>query len=117
MAGLLYILPSSAVNPSSRYVPVNNAGIFADSNINNVVDTTLNTEVNGVQDGIYLDFNSGRHYIGDGVLNLTMDTTNYEFNFVGPAGSILSTGAGGNSGLHLIINVNGTPYKIGLLNP
>lgn len=117
MASIVYQTANLSPNPSNRYVPVNNAGVFGDSNINNVVNTTLSTEVNGVQDGINLDFNSGRHFVGDAVLNLTMDTTNYEFNFVGPAGSILSTGAGGNSGLHLIINVNGTPYKIGLLNP
>jgi len=117
MPGIIYTKPTAQVNPTNRFVPVNNAGVFADSNINNVVDTTLSTEVNGVQDGINLDFNSGRHFVGDAVLNLTMDTTNYEFNFVGPAGSILSTGSGGSSGLHLIINVNGVPYKIKLENP
>jgi len=72
--------------------------------------------------GFYMqqdNINFRRSGIGDvlDVFNATsiiVDDLNRNINFTG---NIQSASAGGNSGQYLILYVNGTPYKIQLLNP
>lgn len=87
----------------------------------------VSTVNQGATKGLYLDFdnkvyqfgdfnnvNSGTSFIIDDAS--TKMTFNTQFlNFVGA--SLSSNTAGGNSGRHLVLTLNGTQYKIALLNP
>jgi hypothetical protein len=55
----------------------------------------------------------------DPTSTITLGAENFNFsaNFIRLNGSLLSGTASGASGQHLKINVNGTNYKISLLNP
>jgi hypothetical protein len=69
--------------------------------------------------GIYQEGINDRNYLaGNLILNSTIDTGQIlQVNGAIRVNGQASGSAGGNSGNHLIINVDGTQYKIALLNP
>ena len=87
----------------------------------------IKTTYTGNDIGLQLDFNNlaysfgdfnvvnngTRLIIDDNSLKITFDTNYLNFN----GGSLQSNTASGNSGEHLVITLNGTQYKIQLLNP
>lgn len=80
----------------------------------------ISTLWNNYAIGLRLNFDTKEFALGDfnNINNgtyLSIDETNQRFNFNGVG--IISGSAGGNSGDHLEIFVNGTQYKINLLNP
>lgn len=120
MAGIIYSAPAASKNPTANFVPLN-LGLpgFSDSDILNLSGGYLYFVPNGILQGLYCDFAQKRAQIGDfgaGDINLTVDSLNQFVNFSGPVGVIISNTAGGSSGQHLCISVNGTAYKIALLN-
>jgi len=96
----------------------------------------IRTVMAGVLTGIFVD-RVLNVYIGDYTGNLNLNYTEYdnnngnisnfcntEFHYIqnlryddNGSGSLISGSAGGSSGNHLVISINGTPYKIALLNP
>jgi hypothetical protein len=89
---------------------------------NNTISTFDTAAVN---DGFKLDFtnniyqfgsfNSAGNYIEINDTNNSIELLTTNLNFTGAA--LQSNTAGGNSGEHLVINLNGTQYKIKLENP
>lgn len=82
----------------------NNCGLLLDFQYNFYVLGDYDSNNNGTQ--IQVDDTSKQIYI--------LNNSGY-FDFADPA--FLSGSAGGSSGDHLIVYVNGTQYKIALLNP
>lgn len=123
MAGISYNVPASgaAKNPTQNYIPVN-LGLtnFSDSDLYNFSGQTMYPIPNGVIQGFFLDFPNKRISLGDfgpTDLALVIDSTNQVYNFTGDPTAIESSTAGGSSGNHLVIQVNGVTYKIKLENP
>lgn len=97
---------------------------FDDSGENYIV-----TSRSGITDriGLLLDFNAKVYAIGDydGIddgTNIHINDSNQQVTIMANGGlflngSFTSGSAGGNSGQHLTITINGTAYKIALLNP
>ncbi len=124
------------INPTDNFVPYKfGSNQFSDSllyqnSINDLRTIDVNT---GNAQGIIIDNDNGNYQFGDidgvfagafiGVLpNGTVDISaanklilntnaSIEMN-----GLITAVGAGGNAGLHLELTINGTKYKIQLLN-
>ena len=45
MAGIIINIPTpQLINPTSEFIPVNNAGLFVDSNIKNIVNDKIETK-------------------------------------------------------------------------
>jgi len=121
MAGIIYNKNGASVNPPSTLVPVNTAGAFTDSYLYSASQRlqsqdTANSDYFGVSvnfatnDAILGDYsNQGNGY------GIEVSDSSLVINFTGSA--ISSGSASGSSGQHLCISVNGTPYKIALLNP
>lgn len=55
------------INPTSNFMPVNNAGTFVDSSVENVINTYWQTffQTGANAEGIYLDFLNRAYYLGD----------------------------------------------------
>jgi hypothetical protein len=96
-------------------------GQITGSNRNNLLiddaNNVINTSRNGTKTGISLDTNLnviGSLTVGNQTAIGTNDSSqSFVFNGTG----ITTATAGGNAGVHIKILVNGTPYKIQLLNP
>lgn len=71
------------------------------------------TEYNGNDLGLKLDFSSNKYTFGSTTEYIGIDTGN---NTLIAGANLTSATAGGASGQHLKININGTNYKIALLN-
>lgn len=69
MAGIIInnppIIPPQLINPTSTIMPVNYIGTFIDSNIKNLVDDIIETEVGGFPMGVNLDFTNQNFGIGN----------------------------------------------------
>lgn len=122
-------------NPTNYYLPVKTGNVFLDSLLlQNDAASILQTngfgfELNNVDKAIYLgDWDSGgngskisiddTNLTGEIFVNghLTLNVGNSGYLEI--AGTGVSSGAaGGASGDHLVITVNGNQYKIALLNP
>lgn len=72
------------------------------------------TQYQGNDIGLNLDFQNDKYTIGSNTEYIGIDPTN---NTLIAGANLLSGSAGGNSGQHLKININGTDYKIKLENP
>jgi hypothetical protein len=92
------------------------------------INQVIKTNVNGNDKGLNLDFSNNVYSLGDynGITNNTsvsiddankIITLKTEGDLVLTGSSLQSSTAGGSSGEHLIITLNGNPYKIALLNP
>jgi hypothetical protein len=88
---------------------VNNTVFFVD-----VFSSTIKTQYSGNDIGLYLDFANDKYTLGSTTEYIGIDPTN---NTLIAGANLLSGSAGGSSGQHLKINVNGTNYKIKLENP
>ena len=108
---LSYTAPN--LNPTSGYLPINNGTVnFADSVIFYGANRLI-SKPGGVTKGFQFDFSSNIYTIGDtNYLQFGTGVSNRAFNAVGSG--ITAIGSGGSSGQHLIVQVNGTSYKIAL---
>ena len=120
MAGIK-IGGNTKVNPTNTYLPYNNAGVFANSAIEQVSKDILRTNFDNLnKSGLYLNKNTKLYQIGDydaagnGTI-LTVDDNNSTIKIDGSVDVV--------GGLHppttsyLKITVKGTPYVISLLTP
>jgi len=74
--GNITISAGGGTNPTSTYIPYNNAGTFADSYlINDTASSVLKTNYSGTDKGIYLDFASNEYYLGDTNYYVKVDTS------------------------------------------
>lgn len=94
---------------------VNNGTKFLIDDADRIIQT-----YGGNEQGLYLDFSNRQFKLGDYMNNqngywLMIDDVNEELIFNGT--NLESSTAGGNSGQHLVIVLNGNPYKIKLENP
>jgi hypothetical protein len=87
MAGIIiYIPPTSQINPTTEIMPVNNVGSFVDSNVKNIINDILQTQSTITLDpkGIILDFVNNLYQLGDPFgLNINLDTQNNIINING----------------------------------
>jgi hypothetical protein len=114
-------------------LPFNNGGVFGDSMLVQSNNHTLfSNTVGGDAAGFYIDNNSGTYIFGDvdgaflqSRILITSDgdmSTNSSKlilnadNEINMNGLLTSVGAGGSAGLHLKLTINGTKYKIQLLD-
>lgn len=141
MAAITISSPGGAqINPRSPFVPYNNNGVFSDSMLTQSDDYTFFTALNAGNEndvtGLLINNHLGSYQFGDfqGVLNnsfIEIDwntgsiknwtSADYEINLLTDGqiklnGSITAASAGGSAGLHLELIINGTLYKIALLN-
>ena len=115
MASIVYQTANLSPNPSSNVIPVQSAGLFIDSNLYNLQNSKLIAQVSGVTAGFEFDFIGSRYAYGTAVNNVTIDNVAGEISLNGTA--ITSNSSSGASGRHLVLNINGTQYKIKLENP
>jgi hypothetical protein len=113
MAGIIINIPTpQLINPTSEFIPVNNAGLFVDSNIKNIVNDKIETK--NVFDeivGLRLDFINNEYIIGDPIsTNFIVDTINQTIAING----ITLPTATYTLDKILPIKVNGTQYYIQL---
>jgi hypothetical protein len=87
-------------------------------------------ENGNIENGLNVNFDQSIYYFGDFAAqntetyigvdasneNIKLSTQNIELTDNG-SGLLLSNSAGGNSGQHLVIKIDGNTYKISLLNP
>ena len=130
MAAIVISSPSGAqTNPTDTVLPFNNGGIFGDSMLSQASANVLGCQIGG----FYIDNNLGNYLFGDfdgvftsaniqvlgsGVVSINATSklilnTNESIEMTG---LITSPTAGGNSGEHLKLTINGTIYKIQLLD-
>lgn len=120
-------------NPTDTLLPFNNGGIFGDSSLAQGGTNVLFTQFTGGSTGLYIDLDLGNFLFGDydgvftganitvlpdGTININASNklilnTNLSIEMTG---LITSPTAGGSSGQHLELTINGTKYKIALLN-
>jgi len=108
------------INPTPLYVPVNGGGYFSDSNI---VDNDSYTQIVGSgYNFLYYDRDSNQLTLGGGAVgasSIFMDINGGFTTFNTPNGlriNASTAGTAGGTATHLILNVNGTNYKVQLLN-
>jgi len=138
MAAITISSPGGAqTNPTNTKLPYNKNGTFKDSMLyqdtRSILSTTYNVDSVAGPQGLFIDNESSRYYFGDndGAISgahLDIDSSDGSFNCYAPFfvvnaqneiqlnGALTSASAGGNAGLHLKLTINGTKYKIQLLN-
>jgi hypothetical protein len=131
-------ISSSVLNPTNKFLPIKSNNEFDDSMLcqqsTNVL-TSINVNTQNTN-GISIDNNIGKYRFGDiegnfngQILDITeLDSLritakkyfilqiNDSLPEIRINGSVTSGSAGGNSGQHLVLKINGTNYKIQLLN-
>ena len=129
MAAIVISSPGGAqTNPTDTVLPFNNGGVFGDSMLVQANTNVLNCQIGG----FYIDNNLGNYLFGDfdGVFtsnsiqispngNISTNSSNLILsvdNEIEMNGLLTSVGAGGSAGLHLKLTINGTKYKIQLLD-
>lgn len=115
MASISLTYTTPELNPTTGFLPYNNGTVnFADSYLSNIPGR-LASFYGGLQKGLSLDFVSNLYTIGDSnYLQVGSGASGLAFTIAGSG--ITAPTAGGASGQHLITNINGTLYKIQLLN-
>lgn len=107
------------VNPTQDYVPVNAGGYFADSNI---FDNPSTTKIYGTNypmlnyDRSFDQLTLGKYDASNAYIYMDIQTGNMELNAINGLrinGTLSGTAGGGIT--HLVLNVNGTNYKVQLL--
>jgi hypothetical protein len=107
--GLVDINSQYNINFNLFPSPGNNVSLKLDG-INNIIYS--NYQGNDI--GLKLDFQNDKYTLGSTTEYIGIDPTN---NTLIAGANLLSGSAGGASGQHLKININGTNYKIELRNP
>lgn len=137
MAAITISSPGGAqTNPTDTVLPFNNGGIFGDSMLvqssPNKLYATYAAGSPGVESGLLIDNGIGTYEFGDTDAQFTASrlsiTSDGNFNIYSSKlilnaddeiklnGLITAASAGGSAGLHLELTINGTKYKIQLLN-
>jgi hypothetical protein len=106
------IIPTPPINPTNDYVPVRqNATSFIDSNIKNVFDNNLTTEIGGNVIGLNFDFGAGEFCFGNPVgTNFCVDDYNGQIEING----VLVTTPIVSPEKLMYIKINGFDYYIQL---
>jgi hypothetical protein len=115
MASINITYTRSLLNPTVGYVPYNDGSTsFADS-VLQYSGGRLVTISSGVTKGLQFDFGTNIYTFGDtNYMQIGTGVPNKAFNLVGTG--ITAATAGTAAGQpHLIVSVNGIPYKIQLL--
>lgn len=137
MAAITISSPSGGINPTNLRLPFNRGGVFADSllkqstpdviTINNPDGEEnglfINNATNQYNFGDYYGYQAGNAIILDSIGNTYLYQNNLEIYIIQSDGeikifndNITSATAGGSSGQHLKLTINGTKYKLALLN-
>jgi hypothetical protein len=137
MAAITISSPGGAqTNPTDTVLPFNNGGIFGDSMLvqssATKIYSTYTAGVPSAESGILIDNGIGTYAFGDtdaqfagNRLSITSDGTFNIYssklilnadNTIEMNGLLTAVLAGGNAGLHLKLTINGTKYKIQLLD-
>lgn len=134
MAAIVISSPGGAqTNPTDTKLPFNNGGVFGDSMLVQANNNTLFSNVfGGDVGGFYIDNNSGTYIFGDvdGTFlqsrilitsegNMSTNSSKLILNVdnvIEMNGLLTDVSAGGSAGLHLKLTINGTKYKIQLLD-
>ena len=133
-------------NPTDTKLPFNNGGVFGDSMLkqrnSESLETTFNVNSNVGPQGLRIDNGNAYYQFGDidgaaGNNLINIDSANNELyiyssnllslnasekielnadNEISLNGLLTSVSAGGSAGLHLKLLINGTKYKIQLLD-
>ena len=137
MAAITISSPGGAIiNPTDNFVPYNfGSNQFSDSLLyQNTINDLRTVDVNtGNDQGIIINNDTGNYQFGD--LDSVFTGANMQVspdgtvsisapnklilnadNSIEMNGLLTSVGAGGNAGLHLKLTINGTIYKIQLLD-
>jgi hypothetical protein len=115
MASISLIYTTPKLNPTTGFLPYNNGTVnFADSVLYNIPGR-LSSFYGSTQKGLSLDFTSNLYTLGDSnYLQVGSGATGIALTVAGIG--ITAPTAGSAAGQpHLIVNVNGTLYKIQLL--
>ena len=128
----LFLDYSNFVYQLGDYAGVNKVNYFTVDDLNEEITSTMAGNLTGILIDRVLNVKVG-DYTGNININYTHwdnnnnTISNYcvdEFHYIqslryddGGSGNLISGSAGGSSGNHLVIAINGTPYKIALLNP
>jgi hypothetical protein len=97
--------PPGSVNPTPNYLPFNNAGIFADSYLNQT-GSILKTTYNGIDKGLSFNFLDGTYQLGEDV-GITILTSSRQINIGDYQESNNATYLAINDSTQLIRSVNG----------
>lgn len=137
MAAITISSPGGAqTNPTDTVLPFNNGGVFGDSMLVQSSPTKIysiySAGVPGTESGLLIDNGIGTYAFGDTDaqfaatrLNITSDGTFNIYssklilnadNQIDINGLVTAVSAGGSAGLHLELTINGTKYKIQLLD-
>jgi hypothetical protein len=134
MAAITISSPGGAqTNPTDTQLPYNNGGVFGDSILVQSSPNVLYSILGGgIVEGFYIDNNIGNYFFGDVdgsfagnaiqinqngdiISNSSKLILNVD-NLIEMNGLLTSVSAGGSAGLHLKLTINGTKYKIQLLD-
>jgi hypothetical protein len=104
------------VDNTNRIITIGDTENLANSTTIIVNDNSglIKTQYGNLDFGLKLDFINNKYTLGDTTEYIGIDTAN---NTLIAGANLLSGSAGGASGQHLKININGTNYKIELRNP
>lgn len=134
MAAIVISSPGGAqTNPTDTVLPFNNGGVFGDSMLQQLATYVICSvgPASSAPEGIFIDNANGIYQFGDidGAFTssylsiqggtLTTNSSKLIFNAddqIELNGLLTDVSAGGGSGLHLKLTINGTIYKIQLLN-
>jgi len=135
MAAITISSPGGAqTNPTDTVIPFNNGGVFGDSMLVQETSSKLYTNYSGstAPEGIEIDNGTGTYQFGDmdgafagnliqikpdGNMSITSSKLILNVdNLIEMNGLLTSVSAGGSAGLHLKLTINGTKYKIQLLD-
>jgi len=137
MAAITISSPGGAqTNPTDTLLPYNNGGVFGDSMLVQSSPTKLYASytagVPGAESGLLIDNGIGSYEFGDtdGQFTSARLSISSDGNFniyssklilnadnqIDINGLLTSVSAGGSAGLHLKLTINGTKYKIQLLD-
>jgi len=138
MAAIVISSPGGAqTNPTDSVLPFNNGGVFGDSMLVQYSPTKMYTTYSagtpGAENGLIIDNGNGEYQFGDTdaqytgnrliinspdgelAINSSIIILNAD-NQISLNGLLTSVSAGDNAGLHLKLTINGTKYKIQLLD-
>jgi hypothetical protein len=137
MAAITITSPGGAqTNPTDTLLPYNNGGVFGDSMLvqssPNKIYTSYTAGGPGAESGLLIDNAIGTYAFGDTDAQFTAArlsiTSDGNFNIYSSKlilnadnqidinGLVTAVSAGGSAGLHLKLTINGTKYKIQLLD-
>lgn len=138
MAAITILSPNGGINPTNLRLPFNRSGVFDDSSLDQFTANGIQTidTATGATQGAYINNDTGNYQFGDidnvfhgstiSIQNsgnvaisqedLTLNMSNISIDPFNLNGNLTTSSVGGSSGLHLKLRINGTKYRIQLLN-